>query len=432
MHPEVTLERYAEARAEMEAGRLRDEVLVRIGLTIEEWTSAQREWLEKMGAELERGRFELTNRYTQAFLERQRALASAVTPPPIEAPAAQVEIVPHLPARPASVTEQPAPAAEVVRPPSMLAVMQPVDPPLMLAPSMPSALVPNAMRGLTNVEATQDAPLVPMAGPALPFDPTAPPQLPAVAAAPALTPTAMRGFVDVQATQDVSLAAAAEPATPFEPVSPSASAQSSRQNTPQANALPAPPSPGAPPASIPKAMQGFTDLEGTRFALPEAAAEPVLPFDPMASPQLRALEMTTVWVPKGMQGMADVATTQLAPGSPLGPALPFESPVAALDQTSAIPAHPRAAPAPSAAAPAPSGPKLALEQHASLRVELDLHPQHRTEILRRYFISETQLAELDAAYGTQFASDPKRRAAWYAAYAAYRTWLLASSGKGRT
>lgn len=70
----VTLDRYAEMRAEMDTGRLRDEVLSRAGLSVDEWALAQREWLEKMGKELERDRFELTNRYTSVFVERLRVL----------------------------------------------------------------------------------------------------------------------------------------------------------------------------------------------------------------------------------------------------------------------------------------------------------------------------------------------------------------------
>src|SRR4051812_32423869 len=73
----VTIERYAELRAEIEAGRLRDDVLARAGLDVDAWMAAQRAWLDAMGAEIARGRFELTNRYTQVFLERQRALKSA-------------------------------------------------------------------------------------------------------------------------------------------------------------------------------------------------------------------------------------------------------------------------------------------------------------------------------------------------------------------
>lgn len=111
----VTLERYAEMRAEMEVGKLREEVLARAGLTINEWTVAQREWLEKMGTELERGRFELTNRYTQAFLERQRELkrpaAAAPALPPIvvpEPPSAAIKDEPmQLPAAGSPTPEPP-------------------------------------------------------------------------------------------------------------------------------------------------------------------------------------------------------------------------------------------------------------------------------------------------------------------------------------
>ncbi|HZF53186.1 MAG TPA: hypothetical protein VE093_31250 [Polyangiaceae bacterium] len=78
----VTLERYAEMRAEMDVGGLRDDVLAHFGMTADEWIAAQREWLERMGAELERGRLELTNRYTQAFLSRQRALQAPKPPAP--------------------------------------------------------------------------------------------------------------------------------------------------------------------------------------------------------------------------------------------------------------------------------------------------------------------------------------------------------------
>ncbi|WP_437478024.1 hypothetical protein WME75_29460 [Sorangium sp. So ce1014] len=76
----LTLERVAELRAQMEAGRLRDEVLARAGLTAEDWTAAQRDWLERMGEELDHGCFELTNRYTQAFLEHQRDIVAASPP----------------------------------------------------------------------------------------------------------------------------------------------------------------------------------------------------------------------------------------------------------------------------------------------------------------------------------------------------------------
>ena len=84
MATRMTVERYAETRAEMEAGRLRDEVLMRAGIASDEWTAAERAWLDKMGTEIERGRFELTNQYTRAFLARQRALQLAAAAPTLK------------------------------------------------------------------------------------------------------------------------------------------------------------------------------------------------------------------------------------------------------------------------------------------------------------------------------------------------------------
>jgi hypothetical protein len=62
----LTLERFAELRAEMQAGSARDSVLRREGLSPEAWTNAEKEWLKKMGREAARGRFMLMNRYVAA------------------------------------------------------------------------------------------------------------------------------------------------------------------------------------------------------------------------------------------------------------------------------------------------------------------------------------------------------------------------------
>ncbi len=145
MSTSVTLERYAEIRAEMEAGRLRDEVLARAGLTSDEWTVAQRAWLEKMGTELERGRFELTNRYTQAFLERQRTFTAAL-PPAAVAKAPLVEEAPPPPAPSAAAAPPPVmPLIEAlppqVQPPSAAAAPPPVMP---LIEALPPQVQPPA------------------------------------------------------------------------------------------------------------------------------------------------------------------------------------------------------------------------------------------------------------------------------------------------
>jgi hypothetical protein len=42
----LSIERYARMRAEMETGRLRDDVLAVAGITADEWMVAQRQWLE--------------------------------------------------------------------------------------------------------------------------------------------------------------------------------------------------------------------------------------------------------------------------------------------------------------------------------------------------------------------------------------------------
>ncbi|MEZ4302829.1 MAG: hypothetical protein R3B70_48345, partial [Polyangiaceae bacterium] len=72
----ITIERFAEMRAEMEAGKLRDDVLARHDVGADAWTAAQRSFLSEMKEELTRGRFELSNRYTSAFLSRQEVLAA--------------------------------------------------------------------------------------------------------------------------------------------------------------------------------------------------------------------------------------------------------------------------------------------------------------------------------------------------------------------
>src|SRR5277367_3089105 len=121
----LPLERCAQIRAEMDAGRQRDEVLARAGVSGDEWTVTQREWLDKMGAELKIGRFELTNRYTSAFLERQRELE---TPAAAALPAAVVSSLPT----------HPDPPAPVALPPRALPPPVPPPAPATTAPGAPS------------------------------------------------------------------------------------------------------------------------------------------------------------------------------------------------------------------------------------------------------------------------------------------------------
>ncbi|WP_437708772.1 hypothetical protein WMF45_31470 [Sorangium sp. So ce448] len=195
----LTVERYAEMRAQMEAGRLRDEVLARAGLTADEWTAAQREWLERMGAELERGCFELTNRYTQAFLDHLRVFVAAS--PPVSAPSGRAPAAP-LPAAPA-----PRPAAPAPRPAAPA--------PRPAAPAAPAALAAPAARAapaaLAAPAGTAPLPDMPALVAALPFVPNAPP-----GRAPAARPPA------APAPRPAAPATPVAPATPAAPATPTA------------------------------------------------------------------------------------------------------------------------------------------------------------------------------------------------------------------
>ena len=72
MLPPLDLERFAQLSAEIDVGNLRDQVLSEGGVSLETWSQAQQWWLSRMAAEATRKRFDLTNRYTAAFLAYRR------------------------------------------------------------------------------------------------------------------------------------------------------------------------------------------------------------------------------------------------------------------------------------------------------------------------------------------------------------------------
>lgn len=94
---------------------------------------------------------------------------------------------------------------------------------------------------------------------------------------------------------------------------------------------------------------------------------------------------------------------------------------------------PQAPPPPEPAAPAapannPSA--MPVERHASLHVELSMHPEQRAEILQRYGLSAEQHARLDAAWQARLSQDTALRSAWDAACTQYRAWLLRAKPAG--
>jgi len=73
---------------------------------------------------------------------------------------------------------------------------------------------------------------------------------------------------------------------------------------------------------------------------------------------------------------------------------------------------------------------LTLEQHASLHVELALHPAQKVQTLRRYGFSVEQYARLDTALQAKIAQDAALRTSWEQACAQYRTWILRNKQRG--
>lgn len=80
---------------------------------------------------------------------------------------------------------------------------------------------------------------------------------------------------------------------------------------------------------------------------------------------------------------------------------------------------------PTNAKPAPD-PELTLEQHAALYVELELYPERRADILRRYGLTASQYARIDTGWDAQLTLDPRLAATWQQLASQHRARLLAS------
>lgn len=170
-------------------------------------------------------------------------------------------------------------------------------------------------------------------------------------------------------------------------------------------------------------------------------------------PELRAELPSFLSVPVGNAPPVSTPPAHLAGTLPLGaalplPELPFQQASAAEALSSAL-SHaravqgpeappraavggtvgvstvaPMAASLPFAAPPLPPGcPELTLPQYASLRVELQVHPEQEPAILARYGTAPAARAALDAHWRRRFEADPLSRMEFARAYAAYLGWL---------
>lgn len=181
-----------------------------------------------------------------------------------------------------------------------------------------------------------------------------------------------------------------------------------RDPPPSANAAPEPLST---PDWVPTGMRRFQQLAVTQAA-DDPPASAGLPFDPSAEPKLPDRTEAPAWMPKGMLGFSTAGGTQDSSEAPSGPALPF-----------APPAPPKG--------PVPTIPALTLEQYASLCVELDAVQCDRPDILRKYRLNDEQARKLQAHWRAKFVVEPKLKAQWQQACAAYEAWLLRARPKRR-
>ncbi|WP_437956179.1 hypothetical protein WME76_32645 [Sorangium sp. So ce119] len=166
--------------------------------------------------------------------------------------------------------------------------------------------------------------------------------------------------------------------------------------------------------SMPPVVQAPPALAGTAPlpddvprgpALPFAAAEPGRP-SPLAMPGPAKPAVNRA--PEALTG------TSLSLAIPRGPALPF-----AKEPSGGTPGSGRAPASASPGSPLPPLPRLTLEQHASLTLELVVEPGKQEEILRRYGISVGEKMQLDAHFRQRLAEDRSLVGRWNEAYRAH-------------
>ncbi len=378
----MEIERYAELRAEMDTGALRDDVLARAGLSVDEWVGVQRDWLEKMGDELSRGRRELTNQYTKAFLERQRALAGAKE----RGPSPRVETTPpQAPSPQAALPQAALPQAALPQAALPQAPMPPL-PPLPRAPMPPAPLPPPKVP-------------LPPARVAPPLE-TAPLQ-PVVLSAPSSEPPPV----------------ASSPVLPFKPA-PAPAPVAAQSALP----APKPPLPTQPLSN---------DLSGTVAATMMSPFATALPFAkaPPPPPPSRPDSVSSTSMPIPPSRPDSVSSTSM-PVPPLPVAKPPPKPAPPPLPPKAPPPPPLAAAPPPAPAAAPL-PSLTVEQHASLCAELAFTPARADDILGRYRVTPEGKARFDQVMRERFAENPTLQSRWQEAYQVYYAFLRGATAKQR-
>jgi hypothetical protein len=412
MGTQVTLDGYAGIRAEMEGGRLRDEALARAGLSVEEWTAAQSEWLERMSKEIEHDRFELTNRYAQAFVERQRALqAIRLQPAPLEA----------APIQPAPLEVAPLEAAPIQPVPPEVAPLQMASfqlAPLLMAPRelAPLPAVPAAPRAVAMSTVALDGPI----REAVPFQPDAAPSEQAFENAkrhaealqgPARTPATGHSG----ATIDVGAAVRAQ--LPFGessiPSPPVAAGQTVALGTPQPREV-LPFHSGTEPAerALERAITHANLIQGPAGASGNTTSGATVDVGAMhPSPaQPRSTEI-------GSENTIALGAVSGAPSPVTAPIRVEPRPTTTGNETVAFPQAAAAgrAPAPPVAPAETQVPDLTVEQYAAACAEMSSDPVRAAAMFAKYGIAGKQAWKaLTKQWDARLRADSQLRARWMA------------------
>lgn len=412
METSVSLERYAAIRAELEAGRLRDDVLTRSGLSADDWTAAQEAWLDRMGDELSLGRFELANRYARAFVDAQHALekAKAIAPPPaVEPPALAPAVIAPAPAPVEAVpsflipdTPPPAPLPKVVRAPAALSgtavgLILPKGDSLPFkqsadsAPLPPPSALPRVVRPPAALAGTSMSLVLPK-GPVLPFAADAPESAPGESAAEDTS-------VATAALSPAAIAAAAAAAPlPFQagpPVS-RGEVEPARSSHDGAAGGPKPPPVGGMTGELPAdliariaASMPFSKTTGQSGTTPAPAEGEAATLDDA-----------------DLIDEVDDATAPIAPLTTVKVAL-------ASSVSSAGP------------------PALTLEQYAALCAELSAYPQQQEAVFQRYGLAAPEdRAAVGGKWQDRLREDPGESQRWQALYRHYQGRFTAAKERG--
>ncbi|MDI1448431.1 hypothetical protein [Polyangium sp. 6x1] len=171
------------------------------------------------------------------------------------------------------------------------------------------------------------------------------------------------------------------------------------------------------------------ELSGTALAL-DVPRGPALPFVETQEPAAQPSPPPAIELFKSPR--AAISGTALALDVPRGKGTPFEgkkSPneLASTQLLLEIPRELVRRPIPfSTPAPPELPPKLTLEEHAALTVELAMSPERSAEVLARYRITQADREALDRHYQAIVGADEQRRLAWHNAYKVHHARIAAT------